>query len=159
MTVPLDPSPEPDVVLVGRFEPDQARRYVHVPFRVPPGLRQLHVRYAYSDRIPSDPSLAGGNTLDIGLFDERGTAAGSPGFRGWSGSERLAFTIAETWATPPYRPGPIGAGVWHVLLGPYKVGPRGLEYRVEIRFDPDLPAEDPAPALRSPVRPELPQAA
>jgi hypothetical protein len=133
----------PAVVLTGRFEKDHERRYAHVPFDVPHGVRQLHVAYAYSDQIDSDPTIGGGNTLDIGLFDERGIAAGSPGFRGWSGSNKMAFTVDEHWATPPYRKGAIGAGRWHVLLGPYKVGPRGCDWRVEIWFDP---------GLRSPVR-------
>jgi len=109
-----------------------------VPFDVPPGLHQLHIRYAYTDQIDSDPLITGGNTLDIGLFDERGIAESSPGFRGWSGSEKMEITIDEAWATPPYRKGKIGAGRWHVLLGPYKVGPRGCEWKVEIWFDPGL---------------------
>jgi len=132
----------PDVILDGRFEPGQERRYRHVPFTVPPGMRQLHVAYSYNDRIGSDPTLSGGNTLDIGLFDERGNASGSPGFRGWSGSNKAAFTIDQAWATPPYRPGPLGAGTWQVLLGPYKIGPRGLDYRVSLWFNPGLPPEE-----------------
>jgi hypothetical protein len=107
---------------------------------VPAGLHQLHVRYSYSDQIDSDPLVGGGNTLDIGLFDERGIAEGSPGFRGWSGSNKMELTIDEAWATPPYGQGKIGAGRWHVLLGPYKVGPRGCDWTVEIWFDPGLPA-------------------
>lgn len=144
------PERQPDVILAGRFERGDERRYVHRPFTVPAGVRQIHLRYDYTDRISSDPLVAGGNTLDAGLFDERGIASGGPGFRGWSGSERLAFTIDETWATPPYRPGAIGAGVWHVLLGPYKIGPRGLDYRVEIWFDAGLPPEVPEVVLRGP---------
>ncbi|MGH2797503.1 MAG: CehA/McbA family metallohydrolase [Thermoleophilaceae bacterium] len=111
---------------------------MHVPFEVPRRMQQLHVRYAYSERIDSDPSLVGGNTVDIGIFDERGTAGGSPGFRGWSGSNKLELTIDEHWATPPYRSGPIRPGTWHVLLGPYKVAPSGCDWRVEIWFDPGL---------------------
>ncbi len=129
-----------DRVLSGRFEKDHERRYAHIPFDVPPGLRQIHMRYSYSDQIDSDPLVTGGNTLDIGLFDERGIAEGSPGFRGWSGSNKMEFTIDEAWATPPYRKGKLGAGRWHVLLGPYKVGPRGCEWKVEIWFDPGLPS-------------------
>ena len=128
----------PSVVLTGRFEKDHERRYAHVPFEVPSRLRQLHLRYSYSDQIDSDPTITGGNTLDIGLFDERGTAEGSPGFRGWSGSNKMELTIDEVWATPPYRRGKIGAGTWNVLLGPYKVGPRGCDWKVEIWFDPGL---------------------
>ncbi|HEX5506743.1 MAG TPA: CehA/McbA family metallohydrolase [Thermomicrobiales bacterium] len=143
--------PPPDIVLTGRFEPGQERRYVHLPFDLPAGVRQLHVAYDYGDRIGSDPTLVGGNTLDIGIFDERGAAAGGPGFRGWSGSNQDAFTIDRDWATPPYQPGPLGAGVWQVLLGPYKIGPRGLDYRVSLWFNPGLP-----PEVRTIVRPGPP---
>src|ERR671939_1214790 len=100
----------PDVVLRGSFDRSHEKRYVHVPFDVPPGVRALHVRYDYSERIPSDPRLGGGNTLDIGLFDPRGIGPSSPGFRGWSGSHKLAFSLTERWATPPYSPGPLLAG-------------------------------------------------
>ena len=132
--------PRPAITLSGRFDKDHERRYSHVPFEVPAGLRQLHIRYSYSDQIDSDPLIGGGNTLDIGLFDERGIAEGSPGFRGWSGSNKMELTIDEAWATPPYRKGKIGAGTWHVLLGPYKVGPRGCDWKVEVWFDPGLPS-------------------
>ncbi|CAA9578489.1 MAG: hypothetical protein AVDCRST_MAG49-4519 [uncultured Thermomicrobiales bacterium] len=148
--------PEPDVVLEGRFAADHERRYAHVPFTVPPGLSQIHVRYDYSHRIASDPQLRGGNTLDIGLFDERGIEAGGPGFRGWSGSAKRAFTVGRDWSTPPYKPGPINAGEWHALLGPYKVAPDGLAYRVEVWFDPGLTDRPPDVRLRSPRRPDLP---
>ncbi|MEA2526844.1 MAG: hypothetical protein QOF73_4071, partial [Thermomicrobiales bacterium] len=83
---------DPDITLTGRFERGQERRYVHLPFAVPTCVRQIHLRYDYTDRISSNPSVGGGNTLDVGLFDEQGIEPGSPGFRGWSGSERLAFT-------------------------------------------------------------------
>jgi len=129
---------KPNLVLEGHFDKDHERRYAHVPFDVPSGRRQLHIRYAYSDQIDSDPLVSGGNTLDIGLFDERGIAEASPGFRGWSGSNKMELTIDEAWATPPYRKGKIGAGRWHVLLGPYKVGPRGCDWKVEVWFDPGV---------------------
>lgn len=148
-----------DLVLRGSFTIDQQRRYTHVPFEVPPGVRALHVRYDYSERISSDPLLRGGNTLDIGLFDTRGTAEASPGFRGWSGSHKLSFTVSETWATPPYLAGPITAGTWHVLLGPYKVGPRGCEYEVEITFSADAGQAESLPSDVRATAPGLPAAA
>ncbi len=125
------------IVLRGTFDAADARRYAHVPFDVPAGVRSIHVEYDYSERIPSDPRLSGGNTLDIGIFDPRGIAPSSPGFRGWSGSHKREFMIAENWATPPYLAGPIEPGTWHVLLGPYKVGPHGCEYEVAITFSQD----------------------
>lgn len=135
MTTP--PAP-PDLVLTGRFAPDQERIYAHVPFTVPTGTSQLHISWQYSGRIASDPLLAGGNTLDLGLFDHRGRGAGGAGFRGWSGSAQDELTIAAGWATPPYRAGAIGPGTWHILLGPYKVAANGLDYQIEIWFNPGL---------------------
>ena len=129
----------PDIELTGRFGAADQMRYSHVPFDVPSGCRQLEIRYTYSDQIDSDPLLTGGNTLDIGLFDPRGIESGSPGFRGWSGSNKDQFVVGEDWATPPYAPGPMPVGTWHVLLGPYKVGPRGCDWRVEIRLNPEIP--------------------
>ncbi len=149
-----------DLVLTGRCEPRDTKRYFHLPFEVPAGTRQVHVRYEYSDQIDSDPLIAGGNTLDIGLFDDRGIAAGSRGYRGWSGSEKMAFTVDAEWATPPYRAGAIGAGTWHVLLGPYKVAAQGLEWKVEIWFDLGLPrGERSVVRTGAPRVPSLPAAA
>lgn len=147
------PGKPPDVVLEGRFGDEDRMRYSLVPFTVPAGHHQLHVRYTYSDRIDSDPLLSGGNTLDIGLFDPRGTETGSVGFRGWSGSHQLEFVVGNDWATPPYAPGPILPGTWNVLLGPYKVGPRGCDWSIEVRFDPGL-----APPTRDVARGGVPRA-
>src|SRR3954454_11698534 len=119
----------PPVELSGRFEPPDERRYIHVPFQVPGGTSQFHIAIDYNDRIDSDPLVSGGNTLDVGVFDEGGTEAGGAGFRGWSGSELTSITIGDYWATPPYRPGPMGSGTWHLLLGSYKIGPRGLDWK------------------------------
>ena len=41
----------PDRRLTGHFDRTHEKRYAHVPFEVPRGLHQLHVRYSYSDRI------------------------------------------------------------------------------------------------------------
>ncbi len=145
----------PTQILHGRFTPEQARRYVHIPFDVPTGVRQIHLRCTYDGRIGSDPTLTGGNTLDIGLFDELGIAGGGPGFRGWSGSELLEFSVGEGWATPPYRPGPIGSGTWHVLLGSYKIAPTGLDYRIEVFFNSGVSSEKrprPIPSFEPPSR-------
>ena len=141
-----EPSGEPDLILAGHIPPEQVQRYQSVPFAVPAGIEQLFIRYDYSDRIASDPDLVNGNTLDIGLFDERGTVSGGPGFRGWSGSARRAFVVGAEWSTPPYRAGAIEPGQWSMLLGPYKVAPQGLDYRVEIFFNSDLTDRPTPPA-------------
>lgn len=150
----------PDLTLTGRFARGEERVYRHESFFVPDGVRQLQIVIDYDERIGADPLQRNGNTLDIGLFDSRGTVAGGPGFRGWSGSEQLTVTIDETWATPPYRPGAIDPGEWNLLLGPYKIGPNGLTWRARIWFDagiaPDLP---PLVRRRPAVRGVVPRAA
>jgi hypothetical protein len=153
------PRPPADIVLEGRFTLADQMHYSLVPFDVPSGCHQLGVRYEYSHRIDSDPLVTGGNTLDIGLFDARGTAPGGAGFRGWSGSHQDEFVVGEDWATPPYSSGPLEPGTWHVLLGPYKVGSAGCEWRVEIRLDPgQLPPRRDLARTGDPVRPPLPPA-
>lgn len=111
--------------------------FVYLPVDVPPGVNQLAVSYAY-DR-PDVPAGVLGNSCDIGIFDERGIDLGGDGFRGWSGGARTEFAISATTATPGYLPGPVRAGRWHVVLGPYQVAPQGLDYRVQVTltFGPD----------------------
>jgi hypothetical protein len=120
------------ITLEGHLFQNQEKEYYHVPFPVPQNAVRLDVDYAYSSQISSDPTVVGGNTIDLGIFDERGTEFLRAGFRGWSGSERLNFFISETDATPGYMAGPIGAGTWNVLLGLYKIADSGCTYRLSI---------------------------
>jgi len=127
------------VVKTGRItstNPD----WVYVPVNVPAGTREIAVSYSYN----RDP----GNTLDIGIFDSDGIGLGNnAGFRGWSGGARSSFTISRSAATPGYRPGRIEPGTWNVILGPYQVGPTGIDYRIEItlRSGPPGPRFVPRP--------------
>uniref|UniRef100_UPI001ABA9715 CehA/McbA family metallohydrolase n=1 Tax=Amycolatopsis viridis TaxID=185678 RepID=UPI001ABA9715 len=116
-------------VLTGRFEPGTAD-FVYLPVEVPAGVNQLSVVYSYDK--PAVPSGTPGNSCDIGIFDNRGTALGGAGFRGWSGGFRDRFTISRTEATPGYLPGDITPGTWYIVLGPYMIAPQGLNYRVEV---------------------------
>lgn len=147
----------PELVVTGFFDQADERTWQHVPFEVPVGVDQIHLTISYNDMIDSNPFLFGGNTLDIGLFDQQGVAAGGPGFRGWSGSNKLEFTIGSEWATPPYRAGKPGDGTWHVLLGAYKIGPDGLSYRVDIRFNRELsdPGRPAMPNIHELARPRI----
>lgn len=110
--------------------PTGAPDFVYVPVRVPEGVREIAVSSTY-DR-PQVPPGVPGNSLDIGVFDQRGTRLGGEGFRGWSGGFRTEFAISASAATPGYLPGPVDPGLWHVVLGPYTVAPQGMDYRVEI---------------------------
>ncbi|MEV8568306.1 CehA/McbA family metallohydrolase [Streptomyces sp. NPDC051322] len=122
--------------------------YVYLPVEVPHGVRELAVSYTYEK--PPVPPGTQGNALDIGIFDERGTALGGDGFRGWSGGARSEFFLRADGATPGYLPGPIRAGRWHIALGPYTTAPAGLSYTVTVtlRFGP-------APVTPEPVYPPV----
>ena len=142
-TAPAAAAAPPDETrtITGRFDPG-APDWVYLPVDVPPGVREIAVSYTYDK--PTPPAGAQGNALDIGIFDQRGIALGGRGFRGWSGGFRTGFSISRTEATPGYLPGPVGAGRWHVILGPYTVAPQGMQYTVEVT----LRYGDPGSAFR-----------
>jgi hypothetical protein len=121
--------------------------WVYVPIEVPAGVNRISVNYRY-DR-PTPPAGQAGNALDIGIFDQRGYGLGeAAGFRGWSGGFRDNFTISASDATPGYLPGPVLAGTWYLILGPYTVHPQGLNWTATITLDfgPDGPPFRPEPA-------------
>ncbi|HEX7435024.1 MAG TPA: CehA/McbA family metallohydrolase [Anaerolineaceae bacterium] len=122
------------ITIEGEFTREQEKIYLDLPFDVPEGFNRLEVELGYSDRIGSEPFLEGGNTIDLGIFDERGSQFLTSGFRGWSGSERLQIAIGEDEATPGYLAGPINPGRWAIHLGLYKIGPQGCHYRIKIKL-------------------------
>ncbi|SPE56121.1 Histidinol phosphatase of the PHP family protein [Streptomyces netropsis] len=128
--------------VTGRL-PTGAPDFVHLPVEVPRGVREIAVSYTY-DR-PVVPAGVQGNACDIGIFDERGTELGGPGFRGWSGGARTEFAISAERATPGYLAGPVRPGTWHVVLGPYTVAPQGLAYEVTVTLRYGPPGVTPAP--------------
>jgi hypothetical protein len=136
--------------LHGRFEPS-APDWHYVPVDVPEGVREIEVRYTYDQ--PAYPTA--GNRIDIGIFDPNGHGLGETGFRGWSGGSRESFVISASDATPGYLPGPIHAGVWYVVLGPYAISAPGMNWTVEVtlRFGTAGPAFQPDPAPETPETP------
>lgn len=110
--------------------PTGAPDWVYLPVEVPWGVREIAVSYTYDK--PEVPPGTPGNALDIGMFDQRGTALGGRGFRGWSGGARTGFAISAERATPGYLAGPVRPGTWYVALGPYTVAPQGLDYEVTV---------------------------
>jgi hypothetical protein len=149
------------IVLTTRFEEDEAGTLRHVPFDVPTGTNQLRISVSYNDRIDSNPTINGGNTLDIGLFDPQGIEAGGSGFRGWSGSNKLEIVIGTKWSTPPYRAGKPQTGTWNLLFGAYKVGPNGLDVEATIDLNPgiDVPKAPAMPKIDDLEQRELPKPA
>ena len=138
-----------EIILEGHVGADYTRRYLDLPFDVPPHTSRIDISYTYSNRVGSDPELVEGNTVDIGLFDVRGHDFMGAGFRGWTGSAREAFFITAHEATPGYLAGPIQEGIWYVTLGFYKVWDQGCNYRVTVRLTVDESASEEAdfPAL------------
>ncbi len=125
------------IEIKGFAPPEQGGGYLHVPFGVPPGTIRIEIHYDYDSAIGAEQHLTGGNTVDIGLFDQRGVGFNSPGFRGWSGSDRAGFYVATDDASPGYMPGPLEPGTWYVILGLYKMAPGGCNYTVTIRLRVD----------------------
>lgn len=128
----------------GHFEPG-VPDLVYLPVRVPRGVNTVTVEYHYD--TPDVPDGTLGNSCDIGIFDERGTAAPGHGFRGWSGGARTHFTVGTETATPGYLPGPIRPGTWHVALGPYQVAPQGMNYSVTVTLDFGRAGRPPRPVF------------
>jgi hypothetical protein len=129
--------------LAGHVPGEMARRdpYVYLPFEVPVGARRIEVSYSYGE--PSTAVFAPGNSVDIGLFDSRGRDFPvAAGFRGWSGTARREFFVAEDEATPGYIKGALFPGEWNVILGCAQLEPEGVSYEVDVRVLSDSPRDD-----------------
>ena len=134
----------------GEFTTPATDDWHYLPFEVPRGVRKLHVAYEYT---PTDTGAGVSyNVVDLGVFDPSGHDLGdSDGFRGWSGGARREFEITAGSATPGYLAGPLTAGVWHLLLGPYQIVPPGTRWRavVTVTFGRPAAAFVPSPAPAS----------
>jgi hypothetical protein len=118
---------EPRVIKVHYTPKDQqVHRYAHLPIDVPAGVTRLDIELRY-DRA------AGENVVDLGLLEPGSLELGTKAFRGWTGGERSEIFVSAADATPGYWPGPVQAGRWHVSLGLYKVGAKGVDVEVTVR--------------------------
>lgn len=97
------------VVLNGVVKGKQNHDYLEVPFVVPPGVERLTVSFSYTGR--QDHTI-----LDLGMWDP-------DRFRGWSGGNKMEFTIGIPDATPSYLPGPIIPGTWNLVIGVANIRP------------------------------------
>ncbi len=134
----------------GYFTQAEARAliYHYLPFEVPARCGRITVSYAW--RAPHGETPC---TVDIGIFDIRGTEPLTGGFRGWSGSARRSFVIERDHATPGYIAGPLPSGTWSIILGFYEIPGSGVAWSVSIEADssasgelPRLAAGQPEPA-------------
>lgn len=111
----------------GNIGRELAGTYLYLPFEVPEWCRTIEVEYSYRGLGPGEC------VVDIGLFEPGplDLVEAMENFRGWSGSNKKAFYVSETSATPSYTPG-LRGGVWHVILGLYKLPEGGCEYEVSV---------------------------
>lgn len=96
------------LTLTGVMSGQDHATFREVPFAVPAGTTSITVEFAYTGREQKA-------VIDLGLRDPQR-------FRGWSGGNKAGFTVAETWATPSYLPGPLPAGEWKLILGVPNIG-------------------------------------
>ncbi len=97
------PAAAETLTLRGALAGADHQTYREVAFRVPAGTTGLTVAFDYTGKDQK-------SVIDIGLRDPQR-------FRGWSGGNKAAFTLTETWATPSYLAGPLPAGTWRLILG------------------------------------------
>ena len=101
------------------YSRDEEKKYLKLPFDVPPGTERIEVEYDYKrfseETVPGGSSRREVNIVDLGIYDEENT------LRGWSGSNRRSVFISSVNASPGYRSGIIKAGKWAVSLGLYKI--------------------------------------
>ncbi|MBF6606233.1 MAG: PHP domain-containing protein [Chloroflexi bacterium] len=149
----------------------QQDHYTLLAFDVRPGVAAIRVTLDHDPPGDAEDPTHGA-VLDLGLIGPPPEGLGPPPFRGWSGSERRTIVVGKRWATPGYRPGPIEAGRWHVVLGLYGIPVGGCEYRVDVelldlesadrsgaRLAPDPSVVEPtaATAHRLPSRSKVPR--
>ncbi len=91
------------LTLTGVMTGADHKTYRDIPFRVSAGTTAVNVAFAYTGQDQK-------SVIDIGIRDPQR-------FRGWSGGNKSAFTLTDTWATPSYLPGPLPAGQWKLILG------------------------------------------
>ncbi len=118
------------------IEPDRQGLYFYLPFDMPKDVESLVLSYVYERFHTDDAPLARGtfsarqeiNIIDLGLVAPDGRQVGA------SGSDKRSITLSEVAATPGYRPWPLSAGKWQILVGAYKVAPQGVQITYELTF-------------------------
>jgi hypothetical protein len=120
------------------IEHNRQGSYFTIPFSMPADTESFSLTYQYKRRDHAEISLDNGvftsrteiNIIDLGLIAPNGTQVGA------SGSDKLSIAISETQATPGYRPYPLLAGEWQIIVGAYKIAEEGVDVLYELTFTP-----------------------
>ena len=138
LTIGLQPpGQDPPAVVLHKHFASGGPRYEYVPFSVPADAGSITITYSYKGDD-------GRSVIDLGLFEPGPLTIGTPAFRGYSGGAHRTITVGRRTASPGYRPGPLPAGTWQVMLGMYKVAPAGVDVEITI-----VVAQEESPSLTS----------
>jgi len=100
--------------------------YKYLPFQVPRGVTRIEGELTKSTQETK---------VGVGLFDCRGAAYQSPGFRGVYGEERSHFWVARDAASQSFMPGPMRAGTWTVIVPVFRAPvPTRVTVRITMSF-------------------------
>ena len=113
---------------------EQEGQYITLPFEMPPDTEVFRLEYGY-DRYLEEEGKEDGfqpreevNIIDLGLVDPTGKQVGA------SGSDKYVIEVSATYATPGYKPWPLKAGNWQILIGAYKIAPAGVRVSYSLTF-------------------------
>lgn len=133
----------------GRLEIADSFRHIPHSFTVPDGTRAIHLSYEIDPAHPGVGPLP--HQVSLSVHDPE-TGRGAQ--HNLKGPTEARKTIAETWASPGYTPGPIQPGEWTVQVDVFRIlPPGGVRYRLVVTLS-DTPAEGPGlpPAAAVPDR-------
>jgi hypothetical protein len=130
-------------VLNAHFKPS-GPRYEYVPFALPAGVEMVTISYRYSGDD-------GSSVIDLGLFEPGPLTIGTAAFRGYSGGAQRTITVGRNTASPGYEARPLPAGLWHVMLGMYKVAPAGVDVTITVTEVREEPSAGPSAAPKGPA--------
>lgn len=113
---------------------DEQRLYLRVPITIGENMQQVKISYDYErfseleegNRVTKEEI----NIVDLALEDENHHLIGA------TGSNKTTIFIKEDTATPGYLPTSIKPGTWYVVLGAYKIVPKGCKVTITVEQTP-----------------------
>ena len=115
---------------------DSEGSYFTLPFTMPPDTESLTLSYFYKRHLEDESQAASGtftarqeiNIVDLGIIAPDGSQVGT------SGSDKTEIFLSAVSATPGYKPCPLEAGEWQIIVGAYKIAEAGVAVTYELTF-------------------------